>query len=68
MKSQLKTWTALILASIAGMAASEVMSMWHQPKADDIPLQISIESQLDLPPKVAMRKDAASVRWENLSR
>lgn len=66
MKSQLKTWTALILASIAGMAASEVMSMWHRPEADDVPLQISIENQPDSPPKVALRKDAASVRWENL--
>ena len=65
MKSQLKTWTALILASIAGMAASEVMFAWHQPSVDDIPLQMSIERQLDSPPKVAMGKDASSVRWEN---
>ncbi len=65
MKSQLKTWTALILASIAGMAAAEVMTAWQQPDVIDIPAQISIESHPDSPPKIAMSEDAAGVRWEN---
>jgi hypothetical protein len=64
MRSQLKTWTALILASIAGMAASELTFMWCQPKMDDLSVQISIEARADSPPKVAMRKGAARVHGE----
>jgi len=65
MNQRLKTWIAMLLALVAGMLASELMTFWAEPDAQEIPQSVSIESPSTSPPKVAWRKHATPVRWEH---